>query len=207
MPILISMDDSELLPRKRCREIFDAAQQAARRAGVTEIEIILSSTDDSLTRFANNAIHQNVSERVSSASIRTQFDGRTARVSTNRLHRDGIQAAVDGAIALTKAAARSDELLPFYEEGCDTAHSRFSQAGAACTPDERAAGVREAIAVVEAAGQNAAGIFATAQNVEALLNSGGVARYYFDTLTQFSITAMTEDSSGWAKATSGSITE
>ena len=34
------------------------------------------------------------------------------------------------------------------------------------------------------------------------MNSRGLLRYYFDTLTQFSITAMAGDSSGWAKATS-----
>ena len=34
------------------------------------------------------------------------------------------------------------------------------------------------------------------------MNSRGMFRYYFDTLTQFSITAMAGDSSGWAKGTS-----
>ena len=71
-----------------------------------------------------------------------------------------------------------------------------------CTPAQRAAGVADAIRVVEAQGQIAAGIYSTAQNVEVLMNSRGLFRYYFDTLTQFSITAMAGDSSGWAKATS-----
>jgi predicted Zn-dependent protease len=62
--------------------------------------------------------------------------------------------------------------------------------------------VAEAIRVVEGQGQIAAGIYSTAQNVEVLMNSRGMFRYYFDTLTQFSITAMADDSSGWAKATS-----
>ena len=51
-------------------------------------------------------------------------------------------------------------------------------------------------------GRVAAGIYSTAQNVEVLMNSRGLFRYYFDTLTQFSITAMAGDSSGWAKGTS-----
>ena len=86
---------------------------------------------------------------------------------------------------------------------CDSHH--YSEAAASCTPAERAAGVAEAIHIVEAAGQIAAGIYSTAQNVEVLMNSRGLFRYYFDTPTQFSITAMAGDSSGWAKATSSTL--
>jgi predicted Zn-dependent protease len=195
------MTESELLPRKKCQELFLAVEQAARRASVTDVEITLASTADSLTRFANNEIHQNVSERHSTLSVRAVVDGRTARASTNRLHRDGVQAAVDEAIALARASERSD-LHALYEDPaiCDGQH--YSEAAANCTPAQRAAGVAEAIRVVEGQGQIAAGIYSTAQNVEVLMNSRGMFRYYFDTLTQFSITAMADDSSGWAKATS-----
>ncbi|HYP04839.1 MAG TPA: TldD/PmbA family protein [Bryobacteraceae bacterium] len=195
------MSESELLPRKKCQEVFLAVEQAARRAGVQDVEIILTSSTDSLTRFANNEIHQNVSERASGLSVRVVTNGCTARASTNRLHRDGIQATVDEAIALARASEASD-LLPLYEDPtiCDGQH--FSEAAAECTPAERAAAVGEAIRIVEGQGQTAAGIYATAQNVEVLMNSRGMFRYYFDTLTQFSITAMAQDSSGWAKATS-----
>jgi predicted Zn-dependent protease len=196
------MNESELLPRKKCQELFLAVEHAARRAGATDIEVTLASTADSLTRFANNEIHQNVSERTTTLSVRPQIDGRTARATTNRLHRDGIQAAVDEAIALTRASDPSDLLLPLYEDPtiCDGGH--YSEAAAECTPSQRAAGVADAIRIVESQKQTAAGIYSTAQNVEVLMNSRGIFRYYYDTLTQFSITAMAADSSGWAKATS-----
>jgi PmbA protein len=196
------MDESELLPSKRCREIFGAAQNAARRAGVNDIEVLLSATADSLTRFANNQIHQNVSERSSSISIRALVDGRTARATTNRGDEQAIASAVEEAIALTRASDPVPDLQPLYGDLDQSVHSRYSEAAARCTPRERAAAVAEAIRVVESQSQIAAGIYSTAHNVEALLNSRGVFRYYFDTLTQFSITAMTDDSSGWAKASS-----
>ena len=195
------MNESDLLSRKKCQELFLAVEQAMRRAGVTDAEVTLGSTVDSLTRFANNEIHQNVSERATTLSVRPVIDGRTARVSTNRLHRDGIQAVVEEAIALARASEPSD-LLALYEDPtiCDGQH--YSEAAASCTSAQRAAGVAEAIHIVEAQGQTAAGIYSTAENVEVLMNSRGLFRYYFDTLTQFSITAMASDSSGWAKATS-----
>src|SRR3954451_12744336 len=96
--------ESDLLPRERCNEVMLAVQAAAYRHGVEDVEILISASNESLTRFANNAIHQNVSERGVVLSIRTAIENRTARVSTNRLHRDGISAAVDEAIALTRAS-------------------------------------------------------------------------------------------------------
>ena len=196
------MNESELLPRKRCEEILLAVQAAAYRHGIEDVEVLLTSSNESLTRFANNAIGQNVSERGTVLSVRTQIDGRTARASTNRLHRDGISEAVDTAVALTRASEPIPDLPPLLENRSAAEGSRWSEAAANCTPAQRGAGVAEAIATVESQGQIAAGIYAVAENVEAILNSRGLFRYYFDTLTTFSITAMAGDSSGWAKATS-----
>jgi predicted Zn-dependent protease len=196
------MGESELLTQKRCQDIFNCAQTAARRNGVDDIELLLTATSDSLTRFANNQIHQNVSERSSVVSVRAVIGGRTARASTNRSDSQGIEAVVDEAIALTRASDPLPELQPLYGDLDQSAHSRYSEAAARCTPLARAAAVAEAIRVVEGSGQVAAGIYSTAHNIEALLNSRGVFRYYFDTLTQFSITAMADDSSGWAKGSS-----
>lgn len=196
------MNESALLSRKRCEEIRLAVEAAAYRNGVRDVEILLTSSEEALTRFANNAIGQNVSERTTSLSVRAQIGDRTARASTNRLHRDGISAAVDEAIALTRASEPVPDLLPLYEDSAAADGSRWSQACAECTPAQRARGVAEAIRIVESQGQTAAGIYSTAENVEVLMNSRGLNRYYFETLTTFSITAMAEDSSGWAKASS-----
>jgi predicted Zn-dependent protease len=196
------MNESELLPRKRCEEIMMAAQAAAYRHSIEDVEVQVNASNESLTRFANNEIHQNVSERIVSVSVRVADGCRTARATTNHLHREGIQDAVDQAIALARASDPIPDLPPLYEITGHADGERFSEGAAACTPAERAAGVASAIRVVESARQVAAGIYSTTENVEALLNSRGLFHYYFDTLTAFSITAMAGDSSGWAKATS-----
>ena len=48
-----------MLDQSRAQQVFDKVRKFA---GADEIEIIFSSTDFSLTRFANNTIHQNVAE-------------------------------------------------------------------------------------------------------------------------------------------------
>lgn len=195
------MRDFELLPRAKCEELFQAACQAARRAGVPDIEVMFAASDESLTRFANNEIHQNVAERTRSMSIRAVWNQRTARVTTNRLHRDGIQSAVDEVIALVKLSEPDADLLPLYS-GSEPAPEvdRYSEEVANASPAYRARRVKEAIGIVEAKGQTAAGIYSTAESVDALVNSTGLFRYYGETQTVFSITATAQDSSGWAKA-------
>jgi PmbA protein len=194
------MAESDLLTRNACREIFARVQDAARAAGAPAVEATIGAAANALTRFANNNIHQNVAERRLFLSVRTQMDGRTARASTNRLDDAAIRSVVNDAAALTRAQQPDPDLPPLAEPADLDEVDRFCPSTAAATPQDRAAAVAEAIGIVEGAGQTAAGIYATNQSVEAILNSRGVFAYYFDTLAQFSITAMARDSSGWAKA-------
>ena len=187
--------------------LFTIAEAAARARGVRDIEVIFARSVSALTRFANNAIHQNVAENMHEISVRVHENHRTARASTNRLNRDSIEAAVEQAITLTRAS-NADETLPDLAEPADTPRfdRRFAST-AATTPAMRAAGVADAIRIVEDAGQIAAGIFETGESEESIFNSRGLATEHAGTMAKFSITAMADGSSGWAKATSADLAE
>ena len=189
------------------KELFAIAQAAALARGVRDIEVIFGRHSSALTRFANNAIHQNVAESDHAISIRVLEDHRTARASTNRLSRESIETAVEQAIALTRAS-NADETLPDLTESADAPRmDRHYGTTASFTPAMRAAGVAEAIRIVEGAGQIAAGIFETGESTESIFNSRGVAEEHAGTMAKFSITAMAADSSGWAKATAANSAE
>jgi predicted Zn-dependent protease len=180
--------------------LFGQIVDAARARGVTEIEAIISSEDQALTRFANNVIHQNVAERTTHISVRPVIDGRTARASTNRTDPASIRAVVEEAIAITRLTEPDSELLPLTVTAAVAPLERHFEATARSTPDERARAVAEAIDAVRGHGQTAAGIYSTGESVFALFNSRGVAVDHRETMARFSITAMDRDSSGWAKA-------
>ena len=186
--------------RDNAEAIFGQVVDAARALGVTEIEAIVADSDEALTRFANNVIHQNVAERTTHLSVRPVIDGRTARASTNRLSRDAIREVVAEAIAIAKLTEPDPDLPPLASPAEYQRVERWFEATARATPEDRARAVAEAIHAVEAAGQTAAGIYSTAESVFALLNSRGVLARHRETMARFSITAMAADSSGWAKA-------
>jgi len=188
-----------LIDAARCQAIFDRVADAARALGIADAEAIVTGGSSALTRFANNAIHQNVAERSVHVSVRLQTGGRTARATTNLLDDASIRQVVAEAAALTRLQEPDPDLLPLVEPAPVPDLHRWHAVTACVTPAERAQAVGEAIRIVESAGQTAAGIYSTAETVFALLNSRGVFAYYPETMAQFSITAMAADSSGWAK--------
>lgn len=182
------------------QEIFHQVLREARSRGVTEVEAIISGESAALTRFANNSIHQNVAEQAVSLSVRPVIEGRTARATTNRLDRDSIANVVEQAIAITRLTEPDPDMPPLPEPAPAQKLARWYEETAVTTPAERAHEVAGAIRVVEDAGQVAAGIFSTGETLFALLNSRGISLEHRETLSRFSITSMTDDSSGWAKA-------
>jgi predicted Zn-dependent protease len=181
------------------QRIFESASSAA---GNAELEVMAGDRRYSLTRFANNTIHQNVSERSRYVSVRTAADHRTARVTINRLDRESIRRAVEEALAIMRASEPDPELLPMADPLPIRPVDHWCASTALATPQIRADAAREAIHLVEAIGQNAAGFYSTGESFDALLNSNGVEAHHIETMAQFSITAMASDSSGWAKASS-----
>src|SRR3954467_1391050 len=121
--------------RSEFARLFEIALDAARAQGVHDLEVILSGEDASLTRFANNGIHQNVAERNTHISVRPVIDGRTARASTNRRDPESIRNVVAEAIAITRLTEPDPELLPLYSGPAAPSAPRYFPATAHCSPD------------------------------------------------------------------------
>ncbi len=196
------LETPPVLSKEECAALFERIQAVAKSSGVSDVEAIIGAHREALTRFANNTIHQNVAEQMQWLSVRVQLDQKTARATTNRFDADSIRAAVEQSIALAKAAAPNPDLLPLAKPSTIPETPRFDAAAADADPMDRAKAVAEAIRLVEGAGQTAAGIYSNGQSVEAIFNSQGVAAWHGETMANFSITAMAETSSGWAKGSS-----
>ena len=184
---------------------FEAAVRAAARLGVKDVEVHYQGGSEALTRFANNAIHQNVAELSQALSVRLVIGQRSARASTNRLDADGIERCVAEAVALTRAMADDDELLGLADPATITAVDRYDPDTANCSPETRARGVASAIR--QASGFTSAGIYSTDASTEAIFNTRGVRAMHRETMARFSITTMGGDSSGWAKASAVRCTD
>jgi PmbA protein len=197
-----------MLDQARAQEIFDRARKFC---SVAELEIIFSSTDYSLTRFANNTIHQNVSELNEIASIRVAFDGKTARATTNRFDDDSLKRAVQAAEGMARVQESDPERLPMAKateaDSSENTPSRWFETSAAITPRDRADAVGKIVGVAKKNGLVTAGIYSSSQHAEAIINSNGLSAYHRQTSAEVSITMLAEDSSGWQKANSPDVAQ
>jgi len=194
-----------MLTQSHAEKIFEKIKKFST---VDEIEIIFSSSDFSLTRFANNTIHQNVAEVNESASIRVAFDGKTARATTNRFDDEGLKRAVQSAESIARVQEPDPDFLPMANasEGKGPGGpSRWSDQTAAITPADRSEGVGKIVAVAKKNKLVTAGIYSSSQSAEAIINSKGLSVFHRQTSAEVSITMLAQSSSGWQKANSPDI--
>jgi PmbA protein len=187
------------------KKISDAVMRLGKTVGADETEVHLDETIEALTRFANNAIHQNVSEHGITVSVRTVVDGRTARATTNRLDEDSLRKAVESSLQLAQSQPRNRNLLPMPGKQPYRTVNRFSRETAALSAESRARAVKQASDLAIRNGQVAAGIFSSGQSQLALANSRGLFATHRQTQAEFSITMQNDPAASWAKANSGDV--
>ena len=194
-----------MLPPDRIHDIFSRIQKFA---SADQVEAIIAGGSSALTRFANNTIHQNVSEEGYVISIRVAMDGKTARATTNRLDDDSLRRAVQSAQQIAKVQEPDPDLLPVptTDEAKDSQRvQRHFDATAAITPEKRADAVEQIVTVAKKHKLTTAGIYSSSETIEALLNSRGLAKIHRQTSSEVSITMLADDSSGWQKANSPNV--
>jgi PmbA protein len=188
-----------MLSRQRAEQIFD---KVLKYSTADETEAIISSTSYSLTRFANNTIHQNVAEETAALSVRTVTDGRMARASTNKFDEVSIRQICEGALALARLQPPDPDLLRMPGPQTYRAVDRSYKETAELTPQVRAETVGKTIARAEQDRLTAAGVFSSGATAQGLFNSRGLSAFHEETVSEFSVTMLSETSSGWAKRTS-----
>jgi PmbA protein len=189
-----------MLDQSKTQALFDRIRKFSTSG---ELEVIFSSTEYSLTRFANNTIHQNVSETNEVASLRVAFDGKTARATTNRFDDESLKRAVQSAESIAKVEEPDPDRLELAkaEEGkIPDPPQRWFDRTAAITPGDRAEAVGKIVQVAKKNKLVTAGIYSSSQSAEAVVNSNGLSVFHRQTAAEVSITMLADDSSGWQKA-------
>jgi PmbA protein len=188
-------------------EMRRIAEKIFKFSDADETEVEIGAVTDALTRFANNTIHQNVAEQVLSVSVRTVFDGRMARATTNKTDDDSLRRVVETAKSLARSQPRNRDLLPMPGPQKFARVARYFENTAHATPADRARAVVHVAKLAEKSKQTAAGIFSTGVTQSAIANTRGLFASHRQTRAEFSITILESDSSGWAKANSPDLAQ
>lgn len=167
-----------------------------------EAEAIVEHVDAALTRYALNAIHQNVAESSLRIRVRLLRDGRVGVAEVRGGGDDAPGRAVTTAEEARRLAQPREDLAPLPdpdpagEAAAGTA--AWSVATAESTPEQRG----DAVAVVTAAaaeqGLQAFGAVETSTRHLAIANTRGVARHARTTVARFTAVVRGDDGAGYA---------
>ncbi|MBE0416202.1 MAG: TldD/PmbA family protein [Coriobacteriia bacterium] len=179
-----------------------ARELAARVVALTEAdaaEALVTSHEDSLTRFAENRIHQNVTEADARVSVRAVLGDRQGVASTNRLDDESLSACCAAAVTAASAAPADPNFpgLP-APEPVDTP-ARAAAAAGEFGPDRRAEAVHAIVQQCSSRLIKAAGGVASTLQTVAVGNSLGVDVGMETTSVRATVLARTDrGGSGWA---------
>ena len=174
----------------------DICKDVLRRAGKDAAEVILSFEDQSLTRFANNYIHQNVAQRNVTLVVRLLLGKRMGLATTNRLDGHGLDILVERARANAKISPEDPDYPGLPESAQYVAVDAFDQATAGYSPQKRAKAVGTACRLTGEKGLNGSGLFSTGTNEIVVANTLGLFGYHSSTNGDFQIVVSAEDTSG-----------
>ena len=126
-----------MLTKDQAGDIFDRIRKLSI---ADEVEVVFSGGRFSLTRFANNVIHQNVEDENHVVSVRTVFAGRTARATTNKFDNESLRRVVESSEALAKVQHPDPDLLsmPDSRDAEGTADQSASQVPSRYFPETAA---------------------------------------------------------------------
>lgn len=190
---------------------YDKIKQLADTAlGVSktdQTEVILQTVDSSLSRFANNTIHQNVFESNVTARVRVVLGKRTGVAESNELSNDGIARAVTTARAIAQAQVEAAVASPLPAAAPAPRVDAFATRTAECSPETRAQVIAKLCKQAAAQKLIAAGAFRTDAYEIAVANSLGAFQFHQGTVADLHTVVMNEagSASGYASASSPDV--
>lgn len=183
---------------KAARE--ELAERLLTQSSADQTEVLVNFEDFALTRFTQNAIHQNVAHSNSTVSVRAIIDKRTGVAQTNRLDPVSLQSAVQHACELAQLAPRDEQTprLPAHASYV-TPEGVYAEQTARATPQLRAEMSEAIFHAAEKERLWAAGYTTTSAGGITVANSSGARASFEGTDCAVNIKMNGSDSTGFSE--------
>lgn len=174
-------------------------ERALKLSPADQTEVRLNTLERDLSRYANNAIHQNVSESSVRLTVKLAFGQQVGQVATSDLSEDGVQRLVADAARIAHLVKPNPQFVSFAKpqplpDGVPT----YFDATADCTPEDRARAIATILTEADGAGLEAAGICETMVQELAVANSHGVRAYVPSTDSGITTVLMADTGASYA---------
>ncbi len=180
-------------------DIMAVLESVLQECSADEAQVEYRSSDGLATRFADNAITQNVGGRDEEISVEVAFGSRHGSATTNRVDAEALQAAVDRAEEAAHASPEDPEYVPLPgPQAYPTVPPRYQEDVAQLDPADMANGVQEAVKTAEETDYTASGLYETDCRTRAVANSKGLYAFDRHSMVEFSVTVQGGTGSGFS---------
>lgn len=170
--------------------------------------VSLSTGEESLSRYSENQMTQNISRTRLNLSVTSYFGKRSASSSTTDLDAAAITETIQRSQELARIAPEDPEWMPLLEpQTYEDRTPAFDAKTAAFSPLERGEIVQKVCALSGNAGVEGSGTLSTEAFVRVIGNSLGLRASDRATVADFSFTARIKDGSGWGQRTAYAINQ
>lgn len=190
------------------RELKQIADKVLALSEADQTEVLVMTDESALTRFANNYVHQNVSESNRQVNVRVVQGKKIGVARTNDLSDEGLRRVVENARTIARFQRENADFksLPGPEDaGARVETQGFVARTASATPEMRAEAAGTVCRLASDNALVAAGAFTTNAQELAVANSLGVWAYDMVTLANMLTVVMGGNSSGYADRTSKDV--
>jgi predicted Zn-dependent protease len=186
----------KVMVTERLRNIAEKTVEYAVKQNVDQAQASAFMMDNSLTRFANSQVHQNVARKSGGVAIKVVLDKRISTIQVNTLEEKEIEKAVAQAVKIAKASPPNKEFKSLPEpEKWTPIKGAFDKETANCEPNYRAEKVKEAIETAHSKSRlvrAVAGYFNTGSLAYAVANSLGVSAWAEMSITYMKTTVISQ---------------
>ncbi|MCX8095140.1 MAG: TldD/PmbA family protein [Caldisericia bacterium] len=178
-------------------EIIKILRKGIDVSKVDEIELLYLGKESTLTRFANNTIHQNVKETNSQIRVRVIKNKKIGFVETNNLTEEGVIKAVKDAEEIAEYSKEDPDFVKLPEKDNYIEIKTFYEENLKVNPEDLANKVSNLVKLSEKYNLIASGALSLDLEEYAILNSRGIEAYSPYSSITFSTVIMSENSSGY----------
>ncbi|MCL1470234.1 TldD/PmbA family protein [Argonema antarcticum] len=194
---------SNLIGEDRALSLIDSVIKQSEAEGVF---VSLSNNSESLSRFSENQISQNISRTKFNLNITSYFGKKSASSSTTELDADAIASTLRRSEELARIAPEDPEWVPLLEpQNYEERTPAFDETTANLSPLERGKIVQRVCLLSGTTGVDGSGTLSTEASLIAIGNSKGLRACNQGTEADFSFTARIDDGSSWGNRTAWAI--
>ncbi len=194
-----------ILSETAAREIAGRVLELASDAD--EVEAVISSADTGLTRFANNGIHQNVSEESVHVNLRVALGKKVGVADGNQIDSDSLRRLAETAASIARLQPENPDFAGLPSRGERRTVEGLSAATVDFSPEDRADGAGKVVDAARMRGLTAFGAFGTGVQSVAVASSADIWQYHHGSSASANAVLMDADASGTAMGLSRDVAD